>query len=164
MGPPKATLEIRMWVEVAHFDGDPTVQGEWNQEGRRAVFQSIIEIVAGECLAWCQRVHLKDGKLGHLSAGSVPTGQLLPQDLLISLHFLAVKEHGLSKLTTASKMLRDIQQIKVCDTQGVGFHWGCTLLGTIHRALAEIGGKAKQVWAGHCTDHWPLPVLSFSRP
>lgn len=80
----------------------------------------------------CQGAHLKDGKLGHLSAGSIPTGQMLPQELLISLHFLAVQEHGLSKLSTASRMSRDNQQMKLCDTQGVGLQWDppCLVLST----------------------------------
>lgn len=83
-------------------------------------------------MEWCQRGHLKDGNLSRLSAGSVPTGQMLLQELLISLHFLAVQEHGLSKLSTASRMPRGIQQMKLCDTQVVGLQWDapCLVLST----------------------------------
>lgn len=52
-----------------------------------------------------------------------PTGQMLPQELLIALYFLAVQKHGLSKLSMASRMSRGIQQMKLCDKQGVGLQW-----------------------------------------
>lgn len=48
---------------------------------------------------------------------------MLPQELLIALYFLAVQKHGLSKLSMASRMSRGIQQMKLCDKQGVGLQW-----------------------------------------